>query len=137
MVNRILVPIDGSEYAYRALDWALDLAEKYGADVELLTVIPTTAFAIVGPSEKHLREYAEKILEEALNKTKKIKPSLKVSSKILVGRPNEKIVETCKEGNFDLIVLGSRGLGRVKEFFLGSVADRVADESTCPVVIIK
>lgn len=137
MISRILVPIDGSEYAYKALDWALDLADKYSANIELLCVIPTTAFALVGPSEKELQERAEEILKEALNKTKKIKPNLKISTKILVGRPAEKIVEVAKEGGFDLIVMGARGLGGIKEFFLGSVSDRVADEAQCPVVIIK
>ena len=51
--------------------------------------------------------------------------------------PAEKIVEASKEGNFDLIVMGSRGLGGVAEFLLGSVADRVADLAQCPVVIVK
>jgi len=53
------------------------------------------------------------------------------------GRPSEKIVETAKQGNFDIIVLGSQGLGGIKKFFLGSVSHRVADEATCPVLIIK
>ncbi len=135
-INRILVALDGSKDACKALECAIDLAEKYGANIELLTVIPTTAFTLVGPSEKELKERAEEILEQALNKTK-TKPSLKISTKILVGRPAEKIVEASKEGSFDLIVMGSQGLGGVKEFFLGSVADRVADESACPVIIVK
>jgi nucleotide-binding universal stress UspA family protein len=62
---------------------------------------------------------------------------VRVSSTILEGRPADKIVEAAKEGGFDLIVMGSRGLGGVKEFFLGSVSDRVADEATCPVAIVK
>lgn len=52
-------------------------------------------------------------------------------------RPADEIVKTAKEGEFDLIVMGHRGLGRVKEFFLGSVSDRVADEAHCPVLIVK
>jgi len=53
------------------------------------------------------------------------------------GRPSDEIVETAKEGNFDIVVMGSRGLGGIKEFFLGSVSDRVADEAACPVLIVK
>ena len=62
---------------------------------------------------------------------------MKISTVLEEGRPSDKIVETAKEGNFDLIVMGHRGLGRVKEFFLGSVSDRVADEAHCPVLIVK
>jgi nucleotide-binding universal stress UspA family protein len=144
LINRILVPLDGSEYADKALDWALDLAEKYNASIELLTVIPllgpfTTCGIepLFGPSLKELQEQAGKMLAEALKKAKKSKPNLKISTKVLEGRPSDKIVETAKEENFDLIVMGSRGLGGVKEFFLGSVSDRVADEAPCPVVIVK
>jgi nucleotide-binding universal stress UspA family protein len=46
-------------------------------------------------------------------------------------------VEAAKEGDFDLIVMGSRGLGGIKGFLLGSVADRVADNSVCPVMLVK
>jgi len=136
-ITRILVPIDGSECAYHALDWALDIAEKYDSEIELLTVIPTVAFTLVGPTEEELLERAEKLLEETLDIIKKEKLKLKVTTKILVGRPAEKIIETCIDEGFDLIVIGGRGLGRIKEFFLGSVSDRVADAAPCPVVIIK
>ena len=56
---------------------------------------------------------------------------------MITGRPADKIVELAKEEGFDLIVLGSRGLGNIKEFFLGGVSDRVADEAPCPVLIVK
>ena len=49
---------------------------------------------------------------------------MKVSTKLVEGRPSDRIVETAKEGNFDIIVMGSRGLGGVKEFFLGSVSGK-------------
>jgi nucleotide-binding universal stress UspA family protein len=77
------------------------------------------------------------MIGDVLEKAKSSKPSVRVSSTILEGRPADKIVEAAKEGGFDLIVMGSRGLGGVKEFFLGSVSDRVADEATCPVAIVK
>ena len=136
-ITRILVPIDGSECAYHALDWASAIAEKYNSEIELLTVIPTVAMSLIGPSEEELQEHSKKLLKETSAKITKSKPNLKISTKILVGRPAEKIVETCIEEGFDLIVIGGRGLGRIKEFFLGSVSDRVADAAPCPVVIIK
>ena len=74
---------------------------------------------------------------EVLRKAKKTKPDIEVSTKLLEGRPADKIVEAAKEGEFDIIIMGNRGLGGVKEFFLGSVSDRVADEASCPVLIVK
>jgi nucleotide-binding universal stress UspA family protein len=149
IINRILMAHDGSEHADKALYWALDVAEKYGASLEALTVVPLSgSFStgiypvdggapLFGPSTKGLRDAAEKMIEDVLEKAKSSKPSVRMSSMILEGRPADKIVEAAKEGGFDLIVMGSRGLGGVKEFFLGSVSDRVADEATCPVTIVK
>lgn len=152
MIERILVALDGSEPADKALDFALDLAEKYSAEIVLLSVIPpvavpTTVYAASGArtlapvvTEKHLKEVEdryEKVLSEALKKANEIKPSLNVSTKLVEGRPSERIVETAKEGSFDIVVMGSRGLGGIKGFFLGSASDRVADEAACPVLIVK
>ena len=152
MIKKILVALDGSEPAGKALDFALNLAEKYSAEILLLSafqpvIVPMTSPQItavphippvaVGTYSKELKAIHEKVLSEALKKAKKIKPNLEISTKLVEGRPSEKIVETAKEGNFDIIVMGSRGLGGIKAFFLGSVSDRVADEATCPVLIVK
>ncbi len=53
------------------------------------------------------------------------------------GKPADKIVEAAKEGNVDIVVMGSRGRGGIKQLFLVSVSDRVADEASCPVLIVK
>ena len=148
MIKKILVAIDGSQSADHALDFGLDLASKYSAEVMIATVFdsPQPSLVIKGmlyaptSTENYLKKlgnFHEKILIEALNKTKKISPKLKISIKLLEGRPVDKIVETAKKGAFDLIVIGSRGLGGMKEFLLGSVSDRVADEAPCPVLIVK
>ena len=148
LIKKILFAIDGSQSADHALDFGLDLARKYSAEVMIISVVdsPPSSLVVKGmlyaPTStenylKKLRDFHGKILSEALNKTKKINPKLKVSNKLLEGRPADKIVETAKEGTFDLIVVGSRGLGGIKEFVLGSVSDRVADEASCPVLIVK
>jgi nucleotide-binding universal stress UspA family protein len=150
LFKRILVAIDGSEHADHALTHALDFAEKYDAKIELVTIIPpmpATAYpseivspiteTVVDSYYKEMKASHEKIMSEALKKIEKTKPNLKVSTKILEGRPAEKILEIAKEKNSDLIVMGSRGLGGIKEFLLGSVSDRVADEAKCPILIVK
>ena len=148
MIKKILFSIDGSQSADYALDFGLDLARKYSAEVMIVSVFdsPRSSLVVKGmlysptsteKSLKKLRNFHEKILLEALKKTKKNSPKLKVSIKLLEGRPADKIVETAKERAFDLTVIGSRGLGGIKEFVLGSVSDRVADEAPCPVLIVK
>jgi nucleotide-binding universal stress UspA family protein len=150
MIKKILVPIDGSKHSDRALKYALDLAEKYSADIKLLTVaqpvvatgsmfltqpmLPPTSTAIY---VKEIEAAHKKILAEALKKAKESKPNINISKKMVNGRPADKIVEIANKGNFDLIVMGSRGAGGIKEFFLGSVSDRVADEARCPVLLVK
>lgn len=151
-IEKILVALDGSESADKTLDFALDLAQKYPASIVLLSVIqpvivpmisyPASGVSPVPPAAirfytKGFRAGHKKVLPQALKKARKIKPILKVSTKLVEGRPSDKIIETAKEGNFDIIVMGSRGLCGIKEFFLGNVSDRVADEAPCPVLIVK
>ena len=146
MIRKILVALDGSEHAEKALDFAVDLAEKYSAEVVLLSIVPYTDLVLVSmvPSsikeESYLiklRDYYKEVLSKALRKTMKIRPNLKVSTKLTEGQPADKIVETVKEGSFDIIVMGSRGMSGIKEFLLGSVSHRVADKASCAVLIVK
>jgi nucleotide-binding universal stress UspA family protein len=147
LITKILVAIDGSEHADKALNFAPDLAEKYSATITLVNVFQVPMFGYLGEPfaypallaefTNEVKKAHEQILSKALKKAKELKPNLKISTVLEKGRPSDKIVETAKEGNFDLIVMGHRGLGRVKEFFLGSVSDRVANEAHCPVLIVK
>jgi len=149
LIKKILVSLDGSEHANKALDYALDLAKKYSAEIVLLSVIPPVAvpmaypdmsMSYISPSTidmyyNELKTSHESVLSQAFEKATRI--GSRVSTKIAEGRPSDRIVETAKEGNFDIIVMGSRGLGGAKEFFLGSVSHRVAIEAPCPVLIVK
>lgn len=150
MIQKILIAIDGSELAEKALESALDLAEKYSAHLVILNVfhphIPffyTTpignAFPLAGVDEylKSLEASHKSMLEETLKIAKKRKPNLNISTKLVEGYPASKIVEIAKEENFDLIMLGHRGLSGIREFILGSVSNRVAHDAECPVLIIK
>ena len=91
----------------------------------------------MGALSKELKAQHEIILEKALKKAKRVKPKLKVSTMLCEGRLSDKIIEAANEGKPDLIIIGSRGIGGIKEIFLGSVSDRVADESKCSVLIVK
>jgi nucleotide-binding universal stress UspA family protein len=145
----MLVAIDGSEAAAQALNYALNLAEKCDAEVQIISVVPPVEsimprFSFASPPDtmytlfiNEVEKKLQTVLSESLKTTKEKKPNLKVSSRLLKGRPADTIVQTAKEEDFDIIVIGSRGLSGVSELVLGSVSDRVADYATCPVLIVK
>lgn len=153
MIKKIAVALDGSEAADKALDYALDLAEKYSCEIVLLSVVPPSYdyfYAVArarsrSPVEedeyvKELRNYHKRVLSTALKIARKVKPNLRVSTKLLEGSPSDKIVEYVREEKCGMVILGGRGLGwraSMKEFFLGSVSHRVADRAPCPVLIVK
>jgi nucleotide-binding universal stress UspA family protein len=141
MINKILVPIDGSDHAERALDFALDLAQKYSSEILVLTVVqyPIIAEDILNIEEYYgeIEAFYEKMLSEALEKAKKTAPNLLITSKLMERHPVDKIIETADEGKFDMIVMGRRGQGHLTHTLLGSVSDRVADQTPCALLIIK
>ena len=148
MFKKILVAVDGSELSYKSVDYALDLAQKYSAQLKIVTVIDAPSDTLVAQAsafapqsmkehEEKLEKDHEQILAKAIQKAQNLTPKVSVSKEVLEGHPAQKIIETTKQESFDLIVMGSRGLGGIKEFILGSVSDKVADEAPCPVLIIK
>ena len=148
LIKNILVPIDGSSLTEKIISFAIDLAEKYQAHVTLLSVLEKPYTTLIRQGElftpnstkkfvEDLEKYHKKILSDATKKIERKKSIVTLSSMLVEGRPADKIIEVSQKGKYDLIVIGSRGLGGIKEFFLGSVSDRVADEASCPVLIIK
>lgn len=143
-IKKMLVAIDGSETATKALNYALQLAEKCSAEVQIVSVLqtidsmmPPSSGMIYASLLYDMEKSIEMILSDTLKRVKETKPALKVSTRLLKGRPADEIVQIAKEEGFDIIVIGSRGLSNVEEFFLGSVSDRVADKASCPVLIVK
>jgi nucleotide-binding universal stress UspA family protein len=152
MIKKILVAIDGSEPADKALDYALDLAESLGAEILILSVAPLLIFPIVAEDpnvpplvtareidrmSSRITSIHEGILKEALAKAQSKKPGLIVSTELAEGRPADEIVEIAEAKGFDLIVMGSRGLHGFSEFLLGSTTHRVADHCKKPLLIVK
>jgi len=127
----LLVCIDGSEHAIRALSYGVKLAEKLGASITLLNVQERRLYE---SSPKAAEELGERVLSKALGSIGKRK--VKVSKKLEFGVPSDVIAEVAEKGNHDLIILGSRGLGTVERFLLGSVSDDVTHKAKCSVLIV-
>lgn len=151
--NRILVALDGSEQSQRALDHAVAIAEKFGAELTMLAVVPRAtipAFAEEGFEEEptaeteemaHFRERMwdiyRSVLTEAEYRVRSEHPDLKMVKVLREGRPSATIVEVAKSDGVDLIVVGSRGIGGIKGWMLGSTSRRVVDSCTKPVLVVK
>jgi nucleotide-binding universal stress UspA family protein len=132
-LSNLLVCIDGSEHSIKALDYTVKLAEKMGSKITLLNV-QERRFHDLSPYARSVSEkLSERILSKALSAIGK--EGLKVDRKVEFGVASDRIVEVAEKGNHDLIVLGSRGLGTVKRFLLGSISDDVSHKAKRSVLI--
>ena len=89
----------------------------------------------ITPLEKILLEHAQKIMKKA--KLKAAQQGILFFDTVSYGDDGKKIVDIAEKKNFDLIVIGSRGMGAVKEIFLGSTSNYVLHKSKKPVLIVK
>lgn len=139
-MKSIVVAIDGSEQSGRALAQAISLASKFEATltvvhaVEPLFVPPEPYGFNSGALETASREYGQKLMRDALSQARD--SGVEATSVLLVGAPSEAIVEAAHELKADMIVLGSRGQGRVGRLLLGSVSDRVLHQSKSSVLVV-
>jgi nucleotide-binding universal stress UspA family protein len=136
--KNILVALDGSKGASKALDEAIYLARENQAVITGVFVIPLFSVNVAKPASKMGKMFAKagkKVLDEA--KTRCAKNGVLFYEKILCGNEGFKIVSFAKNKRVDLVVMGSRGRSNIKEFFLGSVSHYVAHKSQIPVLIVK
>ena len=144
-IQKILVPIDFSPSAGKALDVAAEFAEKHDAEVVLLhayhvSVPMTTHVAAGGPVlptgfYEQIRENAQHKVDELAEQVAKW--GVKASGRA-VGEPASiAIVDAAEKLPADLIVMGTRGNTGLKHVLLGSVAERVIRHAPCPVVTVK
>jgi len=138
--QKILVPLDGSEHSGRALDVSIELAKKLDSKLALFIVYSLTGAA--GPDREtyvmmvqRARDSSRKILAEAEAKVKS--EGIEVETEFTEGDAVQEIVKKSKEGKFDLIVMGARGLSTIKKILIGSVSEGVIKRALCPVLIVK
>ena len=140
MYKKILVPTDGSEFAKKAQQHALFLANASGAEIFAVSVTENN-FVNGLPLDDEiyqlnqiLKERSEENLKEFddLNKN----DDLKITHIIREGSPAKVILEVAKDEDIDLIVMGSSGKSGFDRFIMGSVADKVVNSAKCAVLVI-
>jgi nucleotide-binding universal stress UspA family protein len=136
---KVLVPTDGSEHAMKAVQRALELAEKQGAQV---TVMSVAAFAKdyfdempINIQDK-LEAEAAGVLEKvkALFAAKNIKVDLVLESGLV---PANNIIRKAEEGKFDRIIIGSTGATGFLRALMGSTAAKVVAHAPCEVTVVR
>ena len=122
---KILVGVDGSDYSTWALMEAISIAKKFSGHVKVITVYKR------GHKDEATKTQikAKHLLEE-----EKIDSSI---SAILGSNSSRALVDMAENENFDLIVVGSRGLGSAASFLLGSVSKKVVSKASCDVLVVK
>ena len=145
MFKKILAPYDGSTGSEKSLMKAVELAKLTGAELTILTVyrhhsMLEASFSMVRPSEpgnmddimrghaRDIAEYAKSVARDAGQDGAR--------AFVKAGQPARTIVGFAADHDYDLIVIGSRGLGSIEGYLLGSVSHMVTGLATCPVLVV-
>ena len=139
MIRRILVAYDGSEQAGKAFRVALEIAEKFGAEVIVLSVAtlpePPEAVETEAVIENAREHYTGAFA--ALRAGVSSSPSMSIRHEIRIGHAAEQILHMASEENVDMIVMGHTGKSMIRRWLLGSVSKRVISYALCTVSIVR
>lgn len=140
-IKKILVTIDGSKNAERALFEAKKQMDCSNAQVTILTVVKPLFLPYYGKSEilkqdtKAIEETKRELLKDSVEQLADV--SGEVQTKMREGDPAEEIIAESEEFDYDLIIMGSKGLGVFARALLGSVSSKVLNHSKTNVLIVK
>lgn len=134
LYQKILVPIDGSDHSKRALAEAIRIAKMTNGNITLLNVQSNRSR--ITPANQAITDAKNSIVLNDGSRLVKAE-GVPVETLLLEGSVVDQIVKTAKDGIFDLIVVGARGLSKFEELLLGSVSHGVVEKSPCPVIVTR
>jgi len=143
-LKKILVPTDFSDCAKKALDYALALAKEFKSEILMLHVIDASWYEMAttyrpGPLEETqetVRKISAEMMDDLINE-EDVDEGMIAEKIILEGFPFVEIIQTVREREVDLIVMGTHGRTGVKHILFGSVAEKVVRKAPCPVLTVK
>ena len=149
--SKILVPVDGSINSMKAIDYAVNLAEKYKSEIIALHVLysqtgfafhkETVAGTITSSSLNDLnleaKQEAEKWFKEIIKRAEKMNVQIKTEVVFTVISIVEGILTHAEKENIDLIIIGSKGKSGWKKLIVGSVASGISTYAHCPILIVR
>ncbi|MFO8116346.1 MAG: universal stress protein [Halorubrum sp.] len=147
MYERILIPTDGSDVAESAVEHALDLAEKYDAEVHALYVVDIDSVNLSLGTEQ-----VDRLKQGRFDEMGEVKDRAQAATSAVVdrgtsrgvevvehvsgGRPHKVIADYAEDHGMDLIVMGSHGRAGVRRALLGSVTERTLRSTHVPVLVV-
>lgn len=144
MYKKILVPVDGSQASFDAIQHAINIAKMNDGRIDLIHVVNIMNQVQVCPqfqtsylSEDYLESFgtvANEILAEAISKIPK---PLIGQVAMRSGNPRESLKDFIEHNRYDLVIVGSRGLGALPGLLLGSVSQFLVKHVECPIMVIK
>lgn len=149
-VKTILVPFDFGDPALRALAWACGLADRFGASLHLLHVVPNpyvpnpvmplapdfpSAYALPPGLMDEFMKQAEERLDAVLPAAER--QAFRARTFVCTGDARNEILQHAAREHVDLIVMGTHGRTGAAHLFLGSVAERVVRAAPCPVLTVR
>jgi nucleotide-binding universal stress UspA family protein len=144
MIRKILIATDGSDHAKRALLFAIESAVKWNSELIIVSVVPQISHILVPTPGFYIEEYIlelekayQNVLLEAENEIKNKNSEILTRTHLGKGRPADIIIELAEKENVDLVVIGSRGLGRITGTVLGSTSQAVVHTCTKPILIVR
>lgn len=133
-IQHLLVPLDFSGKSRQALRFAVPIAQKFTAKIHLVHVLPPPAKAEQADlprlrlaALRRLGEMAEELLP----------PRLRAGNAVLVGKPAGQILQLAAKNNIDLIVLTTKGRSGLARVIVGSTAESIMRDATCPVLSVR
>jgi nucleotide-binding universal stress UspA family protein len=140
-IKKILSPVDFSETSQAALRYAIDMASRVGASIEIIHAFTPPSFALpdgaIMAQPGYLAEVSnelQKSLDELVRRYSG--RGVPIEARLLEGFAAAEVTRVAEEDGIDLIVMGTHGRTGLKHFLLGSVAERVVRTSTVPVLTV-
>jgi nucleotide-binding universal stress UspA family protein len=139
MFKNILVGVDGSEFSYRAAKIAGEMARCMNADLWVVACFEPVPAYLGEPNlqiaiSEHIRE-AEGVMASAVSEIGHIPANL--HKELVEGSPADTILSVAEVRSVDLIVMGTRGRGRLTDLLLGSQSQKVVSQANCPVLLVR
>ena len=150
MFERIVVPLDGTPLARRALPYAVEIGKQFRSEMLLVRVVKSAPLVLSGfdgpAAVEIIAEAAQRADRRNLSKASRYLDAarrsleaqgLKVGTYTVLGAPGEEILKLCKEKKASLVVMTTHGRAGLRRAWIGSVADEIVRSSVVPVMVIR